>query len=105
MQDRGGFEETIPQLIRQTWQLERSIQHQDRPYSQASDTCQKEGTNRVKGGNRQGAGLSDRRGNHHGASRTNTVGLFSDIPEETKRRSKGMSGSKQLEQGHHQRAP
>ena len=33
------------------------------------------------------------------------VGLFSDIPEETKRRSKGMSGSKQLEQGHHQRAP
>ena len=36
MQDHGGFEETIPQLIRQTWQLERSIQHQDRPYSQAS---------------------------------------------------------------------
>ena len=33
-----------------------------------SNTCQKEGTNRVKGGNRQGAGLSDRRGNHHGAS-------------------------------------
>ena len=32
------------------------------------NTCQKEGTNRVKGGNRQGAGLSDRRGNHHGAS-------------------------------------
>ena len=105
MQERGGFEETIPQLIRQTWQFERSIQHQDRPYSQASDTCQKEGTNRVKGGNRQGAGLSDRRGNHHGASQTNTVGLFSDIPEETKWRSKGMSGSKQLEQGHHQRAP
>ena len=105
MQDHGGFEETIRQLIRQTWQLERSIQHQDRPYSQASDTCQKEGTNRVKGGNRQGAGLSDRRGNHHRASRTNTEGLFSDIPEETKRRSKGMSGSKQLEQGHHQRAP
>ena len=68
MQDCGGFEETIPQLIRQTWQLERSIQHQDRPYSQASNTCQKEGTNRVKGGNRQGAGLSDRSGNHHGAS-------------------------------------
>ena len=41
------LEETIPQLIRQTWQLERSLQHQDRPYSQASDTCQKEGTNRV----------------------------------------------------------
>ena len=38
------------------------------PYSQAGDTCQKEGTNQVKGGNRQGAGLSDRRGNHHGAS-------------------------------------
>ena len=32
------------------------------------------------------------------------MGLFSDIPEEAKRRSKGMSGSKQLEQGHHQRA-
>ena len=31
-------------------------------------TCQKEGTNRVKGGNRQGAGLPDRSGNHHGAS-------------------------------------
>ena len=31
MQDHGGFEETIPQLIRQTWQLERSLQHQDRP--------------------------------------------------------------------------
>ena len=64
-----------------------------------------EGTNRVKGGNRQGTGLPDRRGNHHGASRTNTVGLFSDISEEAKWRSKGMSGSKQLEQGHHQRAP
>ena len=32
-------------------------------------------------------------------------GLFSDISEEAKRGSKGMSGSKQLEQGHHQRAP
>ena len=73
--------------------------------SLASNTCQKEGANRVKGGNRQGTGLPDRRGNHHRASRANTVGLFSDIPEETKRRSKGMSGSKQLEQGHHQRAP
>ena len=41
-------------------------------------------TNRVKGGNRQGAGLPDRRGNHHGASRTNTMGLFSDLSEETK---------------------
>ena len=28
-----------------------------------------------------------------------------DIPEEAKRRGKSMSGSKQLEQGHHQRAP
>ena len=45
----------------------------------ASNTCQKEGTNRVKGGNRQGAGLPDRRGNHHGASRANTMGLFSDL--------------------------
>ena len=52
-------------------------------HSQASNTCQKEGTNRVKGGNRQGAGLPDRRGNHHGASRTNTMGLFSDLSEET----------------------
>ena len=43
MQDRGGFEETIPQLIRQTGQLERSLQHQDRPFSQASDACQEEG--------------------------------------------------------------
>ena len=86
MQDHGGLEETIPQLIQQTWQFERSLQHQGGPYSQASNTCQKEGTNRVKGGNRQGTGLSDRRGNHHGASRTNTVGLFSDISEETKRR-------------------
>ena len=51
MQNRGGFEETIPQLIRQTWQFERSLQHQGGPYSQASNTCQKEGTNRVKGGN------------------------------------------------------
>ena len=32
-------------------------------------------------------------------------GLISDIPHEAKRRSKGMSGSKQLKQGHHQRAP
>ena len=31
--------------------------------------------------------------------------LFSDILEEAKWRSKGMSGSKQLEQGDHQRAP
>ena len=105
MQDRRGFEETIPQLIRQTWQFEGSLQHQGGPHSQASNTCQKEGSNRVKGGNRQGAGLPDRRGNHHRASRTNTMGLFSDLSEETKWRSKGMSGSKQLEQGHHQRAP
>ena len=104
MQDRGGFEETIPQLIRQTWQLEGSLKRQGGPHSQASNACQKEGANRVKGGNRQGTGLLDRRGNHHGASRANTMGLFSDIPEETKWRSKGMSGSKQLEQGHHQRA-
>ena len=67
MQDRGGFEETIPELIRQTWQLERSLQHQDRPFSQASNACQEEGANRVQGGNRQGTGLLDRRGNHHGA--------------------------------------
>ena len=33
------------------------------------------------------------------------MGLFSDISNEAKWRSKGMSGSKQLEQGHHQRAP
>ena len=105
MQDRGGFEETIPQLIRQTWQFEGSLQHQGGPHSQASNTCQKEGTNRVKGGDGQGTGLPDRRGNHHGASRTNTMGLFSDLSEETKRRSNSMSGSKQLEQGHHQRAP
>ena len=105
MQDCGGFEETIPQLIRQTWQFEGSLQHQGGPHSQASNTCQKEGANRIKGDNRQGTGLLDRRGNHQGASRANTVGLLSDIPEETKRRSKGMSGSKQLEQGHHQRAP
>ena len=105
MQDRGGFEETIPQLFQQTWQFEGSLQHPGGPHSQASNTCQKEGTNRVKGGNRQGAGLPDRRGNHHGASGTNTMGLFSDISQETKWRSKGMSGSKQLEQGHHQRAP
>ena len=67
MQDCGGFEETIPQLIQQTWQLERSLQHQDRPFSQASGACQKEGANRVQGGYRQGTGLLDRRGNHHGA--------------------------------------
>ena len=48
MQDRGGFEETIPQLIRQTWQFERSLQHQNRPFSQASNACQKEGANRVQ---------------------------------------------------------
>ena len=54
---------------------------------------------------REGTGLLDRRGNHHRAGIANTMGLFSDIPEETKQRSKGMSGSKQLEQGHHQRAP
>ena len=105
MQDHGEFEETIPQFIRQTWQLERSLQHQGGPHSQASSTRQKEGASQVKGGNRQGTGLPDRRGDHHRASGTNTMGLFSDISEETKRRSKGMSGSKQLEQGHHQRAP
>ena len=105
MQDRGGFEETIPQLIRQTWQLERSLQHQNRPFSQASNACQEEGANRVQRSNRQGTGLSDRRGNHHGAGLANTLGLFSDIPEEAKRGGKGMSGSKQLEQGHHQRVP
>ena len=91
MQDCGRFEETIPQLIRQTWQFERSLQHQGGPHSQASNACQKEGTNRVKGGNTQGTGLLDRRRNHHGASRTNTVGLFSDIPKETKRRSKNST--------------
>ena len=62
MQDHGGFEETIPQLIRQTWQLERSLQHQDRPFSQASNACQEEGANRVQRSNRQGTGLLDRRG-------------------------------------------
>ena len=31
--------------------------------------------------------------------------FFSDIPKEAKRGHKGTSGSKQLEQGHHQRAP
>ena len=31
----------------------------DRPYSEASNACQKEGTHRVKGSNRQGAGLLD----------------------------------------------
>ena len=34
-----------------------------------------------------------------------TPWVSSDIPEEAKRGRKGMSGSKQLEQGHHQRAP
>ena len=33
------------------------------------------------------------------------MGLFSDLSEEAKWRSEGMSGSKQLEQGHHQIAP
>ena len=33
------------------------------------------------------------------------LGLFSDVSKEAKRGGKGMSGSKQLEQGHHQRAP
>ena len=32
----------------------------------------------------------------------NTLGLFSDVSKEAKRGRKGMSGSKQLEQGHHQ---
>ena len=105
MQDRGGFEEIIPQLIRQTWQLERSLQHQDRPFSQASDTCQEEGANRVQRSNRQETRLLDRRGNHHRAGRANTLGLFSDVSKEAERGGKGMSGSKQLEQGHHQRAP
>ena len=41
MQDRGGFEETIPQLFRQTSQFERSLQHQNRPFSQASNACQR----------------------------------------------------------------
>ena len=67
MQDRGGFEEIIPQLFRQTWQFERSLQHQNRPFSQASDACQEEGANRVQRSNRQGTRLLDRRGNHHGA--------------------------------------
>ena len=49
-------------------QLEGSLQHQGGPHSQASNACQKEGANRVQGGNRQGTGLLDRRGNHHGAS-------------------------------------
>ena len=66
MQDRGGFEETIPQLIRQTWQLEGSLQQQGGPHSQASNTCQKEGTNRIKGGNRQGTGLSRNEDERHG---------------------------------------
>ena len=33
------------------------------------------------------------------------MGLFSDLSHEAEWRSKGISGSKQLEQGHHQRAP
>ena len=49
-------------------------------------------------------GLLDRRGNHHGAGWANTMGLFSDVSKEAKRGRKGMSGSKQLEQGHHQKA-
>ena len=57
----------LPQLIRQTWQFERSLQHQNRPFSQASNACQEEGANRVQRSNRQGTRLSDRRGNHHGA--------------------------------------
>ena len=85
--------------------LKGAVQHQSGPYSEASNTCQKGGTNRIKGGNRQGAGLPDRRGNHHGASRAKTMGLFSDLSHEAEWRSKGMSGSKKLEQGHHQRAP
>ena len=76
MQDHRGFEETIPQLIWQTWQSEKSLQHQGGHHSKASNTCQKEGTNQVKG---QGVGLPDRRGNHHRASRANTTGLFSDL--------------------------
>ena len=36
MQDHGGLEETIPQLIRQTWQFEGSLQHQGGPHSQAT---------------------------------------------------------------------
>ena len=78
------FEETIPQLIWQTWQLERSLQHQDRPFSQASDACQEEGANRVQRSNRQGTGLLDRRGNNQGAGWANTMGLFSDVSEEAK---------------------
>ena len=31
MQDHGGFKETIPQLIQQTWQFEGSLQHQGGP--------------------------------------------------------------------------
>ena len=76
-----------------------------RPYSQASSTCQTEGPHWVKGGNWQRTGLLDRRGNHHRAGWTNTMGLFIDNPHEAKWRSEGLSGSKQLEQGHHQRAP
>ena len=37
------------------------------PSVKASNACQKEGANRVQRSNRQGTGLSDRRGNHHGA--------------------------------------
>ena len=34
-----------PNSLGQTWQFERSLQHQGGPHSQASNTCQKEGTN------------------------------------------------------------
>ena len=55
------------------------------PYSQAQQThARRKVPIESKEAIGQGTGLSDRRGNHHGASRTNTVGLFSDIPEETK---------------------
>ena len=94
-----------PNSFGQTWQLEGKVQHPRGPYSEANNTCKEEGANQVKGGNRQGAGLPDRRGNHHRASRANTMSLFSDLSLEAELRSKGMSGSKQLEQGHHQRAP
>ena len=33
------------------------------------------------------------------------MGLLSDVSKEAKRGRMSMSGSKQLEQGHHQRAP
>ena len=56
------LKKTIPQLFRQTWQFERSLQHQNRPFSQASNACQEEGANRVQRSNRQGTRLLDRRG-------------------------------------------